>query len=310
VTTLIPLSDRVRVVWNITNACFYNCPHCAAGANCHLEHGIDKHAILQSLCSMERPLCIDFSGGDPLYMADDVKVIEMASAKLGVANVSISTTGRSIAARSDSELGKLAGSYSLTYDYPMKLGDPFRCNNGYNSFNYAQALRLRRLGISYDIMLPVRSLGTLALTQLACDLAELRPGSIGLLQLMPIGSNSPTLSGDIPSIQDIEVTRKDASKLVRELRRHGYDGKIICNCVIRRYCSAMTGLKIGLDQFGDVYGCLWAANLDVPKERNPFYFGNVLEEPFVDIVSRICCRASTLERSHCFVYGSVCASCL
>ncbi len=110
--------QKIRIVWNLTNTCPYHCSYCAAAANCHAyrEKFTDKMAILDAILSVQRPVQIDFSGGDPLYQASDIEIIKAACAKIGKSSVDISTTGLSLSKLDDNLVKNLANSYSLTYD--------------------------------------------------------------------------------------------------------------------------------------------------------------------------------------------------
>lgn len=47
----------------------------------------------------------------------------------------------------------------------------------------------------------------------------------------------------------------------------------------------LTEKKIGLDQFGDLYSCIWASDILTDKTNNPFYLGNVLDNTLLEILN-------------------------
>ena len=97
--------NRIRVVWNLTNKCPFNCPMCVTSANIRIEKDIDKNLILQSIISLGKEnINIDFSGGDPLFKDKDIEIVKKASEILGRDNISISSTGLSLSTFSDEEL--------------------------------------------------------------------------------------------------------------------------------------------------------------------------------------------------------------
>ena len=74
----------IRVVWNLTNSCPFNCPMCVASANTRRERNKKKKKILQSLLSVPKEkLTIDFSGGDPLFLPENIEIVKKASSILG-----------------------------------------------------------------------------------------------------------------------------------------------------------------------------------------------------------------------------------
>lgn len=280
----------IRIVWNLTNACPYHCNFCAAAANSHTAPAVDKSAILESIYSVPIPISIDFSGGDPLYQTSDIKIIESASQTLGRDQIEISTTGLSLSKLSDDVVMTLASEYGLTYDLPRSLSDANR--PGYNQHNYEQALRLKELQIPFEITLPVRPLPFNLLLELATDLVVLHPQRIALLQMMPLGRSQ---------VQDFRYSITETNQLISFLRAGGYDGKITTSCAFRSECNGMSHRKFGLDEYGNLFGCIWAADLNLPLSRNEFYLGNLLSEPLINILKHNLSKITHLNRTSCYV---------
>ena len=42
-------------------------------------------------------------------------------------------------------------------------------------------------------------------------------------------------------------------------------------------CNMLTERKVGVDQFGNLYTCIWASDLLIDKKDNPFYLCNLNE---------------------------------
>ena len=273
----------IRIVWNLTNNCPFNCQMCVASANTRKEKGINKDKILESILSIpNNMLSIDFSGGDPLFKNDDIAIIKKAALIIGKDNVSISTTGLSLAKLSDFEILSLAHSYDITYDFPKKHYEEDLRDKKYNSLNYEQAQRLLDLGLEVDIYLPIRRMPLSYLDELAKDLAILNPSSIHLLKCMPLNNHFDT--GEIDAILYADF-------LIQKIRQYGYTKEITPNCALKEdykcpnNCNMLTERKIGLDQFGDLYTCIWAADLLIDKSLNPFYLGNAYETSLREILS-------------------------
>lgn len=248
---------------------------------------------MESIASVDIPVCLDFAGGDPLYLKTDIEVIRQAGKIFGSDNIDISTTGLSLSKLDDEALRKLARGYALTYDFPRELENLDSCHsNGYNSLNYEQAVRLRHLGIPVEITLPVRRLSEDVTLRLVDDLMEIMPNEIILLRMMSLGNNRS---------QESACMKTEAERLIKLLRAHKYGGRVDINCAFRERCMAMTSSKFGLDDRGNLFGCIWAADLDVPLSENRFYLGNLLDESLIEVLQRNSSRIANLRRDCCYV---------
>ncbi len=293
----------VRVVWNLTNVCPYNCPFCVASANKRIEDNIDKFAILDSILSVDNKLLtIDFSGGDPLAIKEGVEVIRKASKILGRDKISISSTGLSLSKLSDIDLKSLASGYDITYDFPKKYKSLDIRDERYNEYNYEQAMRIKKLGLDVDIYIPIRNIEDNYYKQLAYDIIELNPKSVKLLKLMPLGQN----------VKDEKIDTINKSQyLINQLKSLKYSGKIKINCAMqedykeKNNCNMLSERKVGLDHYGNLYTCIWAADILEDKNNSPFYLGNLFEKSLNDILesTTISEYISKLEnnRNKCYV---------
>lgn len=238
--------NGVRIVWNLTNACPYNCPMCVASANKRMEENVDKLAILNSILSVNNDIIsIDFSGGDPLFKKSDIEIIKEALKKIGKDKISISATGLSISKLSDEEILELAQEYDLTYDFPRKYKDLDIRDKEYNEYNYNQAMRIKKLGIDVNIFVPIRNIEDVYYKELASDIVELNPKLVKLLRLMPMGNNLK-----INKSESIDKCKY----LIEQLRNLGYNGKVELSCAMKqefnemRNCNMLSERKLGLDQ--------------------------------------------------------------
>ena len=277
--------NKIRVVWNLTNKCPFNCPMCVASANTRIEKDIDKNLILQSILSFGKEnINIDFSGGDPLFMDEDIDIIKKASEILGKDNISISSTGLSLSKLSDKELILLSSSYDMTYDFPKQYSESDIRDKRYNSLNYEQCKRLKKLGLNVDIFIPVRNIDEVYFEQLAKDICEINPTSVKLLKCMPLNNHFDTST--IDNIILVNLFKK-------YLKKFGYKGSVSINCALKEdfkndnACNMLTERKVGLDQFGNLYTCIWASDLLIEKNDNPFYLGNLTECTLLEILSSI-----------------------
>ena len=277
--------NKIRVVWNLTNKCPFNCPMCVASANKRIEKDIDKNLILQSILSFGKEnINIDFSGGDPLFLDKDIEIVKKASEILRKDNISISSTGLSLSKLSDKELILLSSSYDMTYDFPKQYSEYDIRDKRYNSLNYEQCKRLKKLGLNVDIFIPVRNIDEVYFEQLAKDICEINPTSVKLLKCMPLNNH-------------FDASTIDNSILVslfkKYLEKFGYKGSVSINCALKEDfkidngCNMLTERKVGLDQFGNLYTCIWASDLLIEKNNNPFYLGNLTEYSILEILSSL-----------------------
>lgn len=289
--------NKVRIVWNLTYKCPFNCPHCAANSNQHSSNDLStKLHILASILTVYQPLSIDFSGGDPLCEKENIPLIEMTAKILGTDNISISTTGYSIKQLRSNQLRALTSNLDLTYDRHIGSNPIRTSDNEYLIDNHTQAFRAIAEGLNVSIHLPVRPQSQSALNALAEELSLINPAEIGLLQLMPLGRNKSN---------PIEYHHRHADYLIERLRYHNYTGHIFKNCAMCGQCNGLSDSKLGLDPFGNLFWCIWAADLDLPPKENPFYLGNLLEEPLTSIIDRITSTASHIDRSFCHVLNYI-----
>ena len=276
--------NRIRVVWNLTNKCPFNCPMCVTSANIRIEKDIDKNLILQSILSFGKEnINIDFSGGDPLFKDIDIEIVKKASEILGRDNISISSTGLSLSTFSDEELLSLASSYDMTYDFPKKYSEYDIRDKRYNFMNYEQCIRLKKLGLNVDIFIPIRNIDNIYFEQLAKDICEINPTSVKLLKCMPLNNHFDT--SKIDNIIQVDL-------FLKYLDKFGYQrSRIQINCALKEdfkkdnNCNMLTERKIGLDQFGNLYTCIWASDLLIDKNDNPFYLGNLTEYSLLEILN-------------------------
>lgn len=277
--------NKIRVVWNLTNKCPFNCPMCVASANTRIEKDIDKNLILQSILSFGKEnVNIDFSGGDPLFLDKDIEIVKKASEILGRDNISISSTGLSLSKLSDEELILLSSSYDMTYDFPKQYSEYDIRDKRYNSLNYEQCKRLKKLGLNVDIFIPVRNIDEVYFEQLAKDICEINPTSVKLLKCMPLNNHFDTSAIDNSIL---------VSFFKKYLEKFRYKGSVSINCALKEDfkidngCNMLTERKVGLDQFGNLYTCIWASDLLIEKNDNPFYLGNLTEYSLLEILSSL-----------------------
>lgn len=284
--------ESIRLVWNLTFRCGRRCTHCAAAANKNTPEDVDtKFNILRAIMRSDLPVDLDFSGGDPWRAEGGLQLMQAASAVYGQEHISVSGTGVSILIQPQDIILSLASSYDFTYDQPWWYEDHVR--KGYNLANLSALSLIRQLNIDTAAVIPITE--NMSSIQYQGDLIRglhqaLVP-KINLLRLMPVGRNTKLIEND----------NAIADKFIKLLRACGFTGPITKNCAMTETCNGLSNTKLGLNPYGDLFWCIWASDLSVKKTDNPFYMGNLLEEPLLDILDRHREIAETLPRSCCHV---------
>ena len=271
----------MKLIWNLTNDCLFNCTICAASANLRKKMYINKHKILESILSIgKNNVCIDFGGGDPLINKDDINLIKKTAEIIGKENISISTTGLSLEKLTDDEILELAKNYDLTYDFPIKYNDLDKRDKRYNYKNFEQGKRINKLGLNLNIFIPLQSMEEYLLNELVKDLIELNPKTISIIRLMPVG---------FLDYNDLIVfdEEKAFNTLKLKLLDNNYKGTIKATCSLRTVLKEEKGCnmlneKYGIDHLGNLYSCIWGA--DLLDNDNPFLLGNLLEKDMFELI--------------------------
>lgn len=287
---------KVRIVWNLTNNCPFNCTICAAASNSREIRNIDKAKILESILTVgKNNICIDFSGGDPLMHKNDIDLIKKATKIIGKQNISISTIGLSLEKLTDEEILELSQSYDLTYDFPIKYNDLDERDKRYNYKNFEQGKRIIKLGLDLNIFIPLQQMDEYILDELVKDLINLNPKTISIIRLMPVGS---LFNKEIQTFDEFNAFNTLKLKLIENY----YKGVIKATCSLRtvildkKGCNMISD-KYGIDHLGNLYSCIWAA--DILNDDNPFVLGNLLENDMNSLISN---NNIQFNKNDCAVY--------
>ena len=153
--------QKIPLIWNITQACQWNCSFCCINAyylppsSESLETELEKIKRKRVELSLEDKLKIvdnldtqnfdiDVSGGEPLLFSENVDIIERLSKKFGRDNISITTTGRGLALVDKNTLKNIVGEVGFTYDFPYEPNS--LRPKGYNSSNLEQIKQVVQIG--------------------------------------------------------------------------------------------------------------------------------------------------------------------
>jgi len=185
-------NPKLKIIWNITKICAWDCEFCCIDAYHVCKK--NKNVLLRTKClthehsfiadkgmdifeaakghliknKMELSLAqklnvleninmnaeIDFSGGDPLLLKDNIIIIENASKKFGKENVHITATGIGFSRIDPTFLSKIASRIDFTFDAPNFADQPYRPKN-YNSSNLKKVSALKKTGINIMAQIPL-----------------------------------------------------------------------------------------------------------------------------------------------------------
>ncbi|MEI6575121.1 MAG: radical SAM protein [Bacteroidota bacterium] len=233
-SSILLFPPKVKLIWNITKICPYDCGFCCVdayhvtrkgndviirthclskvhrigkekgedayqGAYKYLvEHGFeitlqDKLKVLEN---MDINTEIDFSGGDPLLLKENRTIIERASKKFGIQNISITATGIGFSKTSPDSLINLAGNIDFTYDSPEIANVPYRPNS-YNVSNLRKVFQLKKYGmhITAQIPLTLANMTPGVIEKIFLNLHENGIDKALLMKFFPVGRGSVSSFG-------------------------------------------------------------------------------------------------------------------
>lgn len=274
----------IKIIWNITKKCDFNCNICATGLCKEKELNLpEKYQALFSILSIKDSIReINFAGGDPLIDSDSVNIISNAISVLEENKISITTTGKGIEHLNDSERLQLLKSCSLTIDLSSAEHSDIRKTSDYNQINYRAIKKYRHFISKLRINMPIlnTNISTKNIDSIIEKVNELEPDELSLIKLMPVGKQS----------YDLYPNNYNVKKVIEQLK-NGIIADIRMHCALRcDLCDSgdnctMLKNKLGVDCSGNVFACCWAGYLDCDLNENPFYLGNLLERNLSEIIS-------------------------
>jgi len=273
----------LKVIWNITNKCGFDCQICAtkSGNRRELNENEKARALLSILTlGKEKIRELDFSGGDPLWDDHSRKIIKYAISQLGQERVCVTTTGRGIekAENQQGDLSELLYNCEITIDEGNEIPDSLRGQQEYSQKNSIQVQKNRKkvhkLIINVPILktdMPEEDVEKLVdmISNIDVDNKE-----VVLLRLMKVGK-----------MEEGYPENYNPEKFIELFQKYAQEHRITVNlqCSLRGkyqqgFCN-MLEEKIGIDCTGNVFACAWGGYISCNSiEENPFYLGNVLKQ--------------------------------
>lgn len=276
--------NSMKIVWNITNKCAFNCKICATCSNTgtELTESEKYQALLSILTISDNIRELNFAGGDPLANEVDRKIIRTARTIFEKNKISISTTGKAINTLGDKDKIELLTNCIITIDLSESEAKDIRKTYDYNKTNIRH-IKANRNSITYlRVNVPILNtdVSDADIDRVVKIIKELNPNEVSIIKLMPVGK--------LP--YDQYPANYEAMKIVNKIRNKLVDTNIHLHCALRceeqnsqGQCNMLTN-KLGIDCQGNVYACCWAGYLGCATDKNPFYLGNLIEKNLKEIV--------------------------
>lgn len=277
--------ERIKIIWNITKKCAYNCQICATNS---IRDELTKSQKAQALLSIltwpkEKIKELDFSGGDPLYDDDCRDIINYAINELKKEKVYVTTTAKGVE-KIENSAGDLAKYlYNCEFTIEDNTGKNRRNEKEYGLKNEIIIEKYKDYIHNLTINVPIISpdMPDNEIKSLVAKIANIPvyKKRVLLIRLMNVGKMTKNYPDKYDPIHFIEVFKKYANEY-----------KIQCDlqCALRgkyknEFCNMYTE-KIGIDCQGNVFACAWGGYINEDVENNPFYLGNLLEMDLYEIM--------------------------
>lgn len=274
----------VKIIWNITKQCPFNCEICATYSDKRNELSYDEksRALLSILTIRDSIKELNFAGGDPFFNDESKKILKYAINLFDRNLISVTTTGSGIDTLNEREKIDLMNNCILTIDSSDFECEGVRNSKEYNKINYRDAKKYRKYISKLRVNVPIvkYDLQESEIKRITDCINEINPEEVSLIKLMPVGKLKYS---NYPKGYDVQ-------KFINIFQQY-IDNKIKIHlhCALRcEFCDDencnMLNNKIGIDCEGNVFACCWAGYLDCSINDNPFYIGNILETDLKDII--------------------------
>ena len=280
----------LKIIWNITNRCGYDCKICATYSDREELDLDNKNKVLKSILSIgiQNIVELDFAGGDPLFTYDSIQIIHNSINTLGREKVSVTTTGKGIdfAVEMGVDLAQLLYNCEITIDCPNYM----RNDTSYITTNQEAIRRIDKnivnLTINVPILNPEMDNDSIKMLVNAIAGINVRNISVNLIRLMSVGRIDLQQNSNLYSPEHFVQTfiKYAENTCIKNIYIHcALRGKITgaqCN---------MLRDKIGIDCSGNVFACAWGGYVGGYDKYNisesPFYMGNLLKKPLAEILT-------------------------
>lgn len=284
--TSYDLSDNtIKIIWNITDKCSFNCKICAT--HCEQKKELaenEKAKVLLSLMSMRNTIReLNFAGGDPLVSEESKKIIKYAMEVIDKNKISVTTTGRGIEQLNEAEKIVFLNNCVVSLDTFDFNSEGVRNSVDYNKMNARNSMRFRKYMSKLRVNVPIvdTNMEVSDIQNLVIQINKINPDEVSLIRLMPVGRQSvDNYPANYSAEKFIHIFEQNLNSTI-QLHIHC---SLRCQyCINEDKCTMLTQ-KIGIDCEGNVFACCWAGYLNCTLADNPFYIGNLLEHDLDEIL--------------------------
>ena len=283
------------VIWNLTRVCPWNCTFCCVSAifaNDKIDAEIksakeisyrrqlifdEKIQVLRILASQN--VEIDFSGGDPLYCENDIKVLEKAVSIIPAEKIDVSMTGISLNQRKIDILKKV-GKVEFTLDNLHGIVNPLR-PKGYNIATMEVMMQLLEHGINASAVTTLHKYTIVKenLITIYKWLCENKVKTWSVLKFYPVGRGIKneylTLSKDIYlEIMEFLKGLKGYTDIFFQHSMRVMENTYKCHAAME---------TVGVLPDGRVTACAWALDEKCNPLEN-FHIGKLPEDDFDEML--------------------------
>lgn len=226
------MEKNLDIIWNISLVCPWDCEICCVDAIHVAKRNLynlttkirqkqgkeltlkQKLDVLQNL--QDHNVSINFSGGDPLVVSENLVVIIRASEIYGRQNIQVSTTGAGLSMYDPDFIALFINKLKFTYDTAWGIYDPNRPRK-YNDSNLKKASAYVNAGIitTAEVPLSIRNTDANIITSIYQNLNRANIDQILIMRLFPVGRGL-NKKQEIPNkdqyLRAIEIFRKLEAK--------------------------------------------------------------------------------------------------
>jgi MoaA/NifB/PqqE/SkfB family radical SAM enzyme len=231
---------------------------------------------------------IDFSGGDPLVLQENVDVMEIASAKYGKHNVTLTATGAGLLSWHVPEIAPLVGELNFTYDSAGRGLVGFRPGH-YARNNLEKAAQFAEAGVAVRAECPLTT-GNCTAEVVESIYRSLHDAGIQTLLLMRLfgSGRGASVSGQTPSRQEYTDAIAHFQRLEERLGRP----RIRLQCALRYLARRdlrvnpcdLVRESFGLLTDGTLLASPWAVDAHGAPLGPEWVLGNLAENKLSDLL--------------------------
>lgn len=286
--------QKYQLIWNITQACPWNCSFCCINAyylplfsespdtklkrikQKKIELSLeDKLKIVDNL---DMPISeIDVSGGEPLLFNENINIITKLSRKFGRDSISITTTGIGLSLVNLDKLKEIVKVVEFTYDFPYEPNS--LRPKSYNYSNLEQAKKVVRKSIKTIAQIPLTRLNVSKriIKDIYRNLDEAGVNELFLMKFFPVGRGAHRL--------DLSLNKEKyqaAIELYKSLEKPN-SPKISIQTALREDSNGRNSSHFNITSQGLLLSSPWAYNPN-GEPINEFILGDLRYQKFSKIV--------------------------